>query len=193
MKKPYFVHRTSDVDRTASVGRGTKIWYFCHVSAGAKIGAGCNIGQNVFIDRDVVIGDRVKIQNNVSVYAGVEVGNGAFLGTSCVFTNVKNPRSFYPRKREEYLATPVGRGATIGANATIVCGHKLGSNCFVGAGAVVTKDVPDYALVAGNPARIIGWMCECGEKIAFRNKSGKCPACGREYAKESASCIARKK
>ena len=168
MKKKYFVHKSSFVDKTASVGEGTKIWYFCHVSGGAAIGKNCNIGQNVFIDKNVKIGNNVKIQNNVSVYAGVDVGDNAFLGPSCVFTNVKNPRSAYPRKPEEYLKTPVGKGATIGANATIICGHSLGKNCFVGAGAVVTKDVPDYALIAGNPAKQLGWMNESGKRTSRR-------------------------
>ena len=168
MKKKYFAHESSYVDKTASIGEGTKIWYFSHVSPGARIGRNCNIGQNVFIDKGVRIGDNVKIQNNVSVYAGVEVGDGAFLGPSCVFTNVKNPRSEYPRKPSEYLKTPVGKGATIGANSTIVCGHSLGKNCFIGAGAVVTKNVPDYALVVGNPAKQTGWMSESGKKISRR-------------------------
>jgi UDP-2-acetamido-3-amino-2,3-dideoxy-glucuronate N-acetyltransferase len=170
MKKKYFAHKSSFVDKSASVGEGTKIWYFCHVSGGAKIGKNCNIGQNVFIDKNVIIGDNVKIQNNVSVYAGVEVGDGAFLGPSCVFTNVKNPRSEFPRDPSEYLKTPVGKGATIGANATIVCGHSLGKHCFVGAGAVVTKDVSDYAVVAGNPAKQMGWMSESGIKLSKRPK-----------------------
>jgi UDP-2-acetamido-3-amino-2,3-dideoxy-glucuronate N-acetyltransferase len=168
MKKKYFVHKSSFVDKNTSIGEGTKIWYFCHVSQGARIGKNCNIGQNVFIDKNVRVGDNVKIQNNVSVYAGVEVGDGTFLGPSCVFTNVKNPRSLHPRKPAEYLKTPVGKGATIGANATIVCGHTLGKNCFVGAGAVVTKDVPDYALVVGNPAKQTGWMSKSGKKISRR-------------------------
>jgi UDP-2-acetamido-3-amino-2,3-dideoxy-glucuronate N-acetyltransferase len=179
MKKNYFVHKSSSIDKTAKIGAGTKIWYFCHVSADARVGSGCNIGQNVFIDKGVIIGNRVKIQNNVSVYAGVEVGDGAFLGPSCVFTNVKNPRSLYPRKKKDYLRTPVGSGATIGANATIVCGHSLGKNCFVGAGAVVTKDVPDYALVVGNPARRIGWMCECGARAVKVKSNISCKSCGK--------------
>jgi len=168
VKKKYFVHESSYVDKGALIGAGTKIWYFCHVSRGARIGKNCNIGQNVFIDKNVKIGDNVKIQNNVSVYTGVEVGDGAFLGPSCVFTNVKNPRSKFPRDPGDYLKTPVGKGATIGANSTIVCGHALGRNCFVGAGAVVTKDVPDYALVAGNPAKQMGWMSKSGKKLSRR-------------------------
>lgn len=163
--KKYFIHKSSYVDENAEIGDGTSVWYFCHISEGAKIGENCNIGQNVFIDKNVEIGNNVKIQNNVSVYFGVEIEDGVFLGPSCVFTNVKNPRSLYPKKKNEYLKTNVGRGATIGANATIVCGNKIGKYAFVGAGAVVTKNVPDYAVVVGNPAKQIGWVNKNGNKI----------------------------
>lgn len=148
---------------------------------GVKIGKNCNIGQNVFIDKNVTIGDNVKIQNNVSVYQGVEVGDGAFLGPSCVFTNVKNPRSLYTKKTSEYSKTWVGKGATIGANATIVCGNSIGQHSFIGAGAVVTKNVPSYALAVGNPARNVGWLCKCGSKIAFNKAISKCVKCGLSY------------
>ncbi len=189
MKKKYFVHESSYLEKGAEVGAGTRVWYFCHIKKGAKIGKNCKIGQNVFIDDGAAVGDDVKIQNNVSVYNGVSVGNGAFLGPSCVFTNVKNPRSRHPRKKKDFSRTPVGEGATVGANATIVCGNKIGRHAFIGAGAVVTKDVPDYAVVIGNPARQAGWACECGEKLAFGSKkSARCASCGLSY-KEAGGCI----
>ena len=159
-----YVHPSAIVDEGVEVGDGTKIWHFVHVSTGARIGQGCSLGQNVYIGNDVRIGDRVRIQNNVSVYTGVEVADDAFLGPSCVFTNVINPRSEVNRK-QAYLRTFVGHGASIGANATIVCGHDLGEYAFVGAGAVITRSVPSYALVVGNPARQLGWMCRCGERL----------------------------
>jgi UDP-2-acetamido-3-amino-2,3-dideoxy-glucuronate N-acetyltransferase len=162
-----YIHPSSYVDEGALIGGGTKIWHFCHIMAGAKIGRDCSIGQNVFIGKDAIIGDGVKIQNNVAVYTGVILEDGVFLGPSMVFTNVSNPRSHINR-REEFQTTLVRRGATIGANATIVCGATLGKYAFVGAGAVVTKEVPAHALVYGNPARIEGWMCECGTKLNFR-------------------------
>lgn len=165
MKKNYFIHKSTYVDKNVKIGEGTSVWYFCHISEGAKIGKNCNIGQNVFIDKNVQIGNNVKIQNNVSVYFGVEIEDGVFLGPSCVFTNVKNPRSLYPRKKSEYLKTKVKRGATIGANATIVCGNSIGKYAFIGAGAVVIKNVPDYAVVVGNPAKQIGWVNENGSKV----------------------------
>lgn len=193
MKKKVFIHRSSCVDKGARIGEGTKIWYFCHVCEGAEIGRDCNIGQNVFIDKGVRIGDRVKIQNNVSVYAGVTVKTGAFLGPSCVFTNVKNPRSMFPRERADYLDTVVGRGASIGANATVVCGHDIGDHSFIGAGAVVTKNTPAYSLMVGNPARQIGWMCECGERLDFKGSSAKCEACKKSYKKVGKSCIEKGK
>ncbi len=184
----YFAHESAYVDEGAEVGEGTKIWHFCHIMPGARVGKRCNIGQNVVVSPQVVIGDNVKIQNNVSLYTGVIVEDDAFLGPSMVFTNVVNPRSHVSRK-DEYRPTRVGKGASIGANATIVCGISLGRYCFVGAGAVVTKDVPDYALVYGSPARLRGWMCQCGVQIQFSAPAGAgqetaaCPACGDRYIK----------
>jgi UDP-2-acetamido-3-amino-2,3-dideoxy-glucuronate N-acetyltransferase len=186
----YFVHPSSYIDEGAEIGAGTKIWHFCHVMVGARIGERCNIGQNVVVSPQVVVGNNVKIQNNVSLYTGVIVEDDVFLGPSMVFTNVVNPRSHVSRK-DEYRTTHVCRGASIGANATVVCGVTLGRYCFVGAGSVVTKDVPDYALVYGSPARLHGWMCQCGIQIMFQVASedglemATCPACGDRYAKRS--------
>lgn len=164
MSKNYFVHESSYVDENVNIGEGTKIWHFSHISKGADIGEKCNFGQNVFIANDVKIGSYVKIQNNVSVYEGVTLEDYVFCGPSMVFTNVVTPRCEYPRNTaKDYAETLVNRGASIGANATIVCGTTLGKNAFVGAGAVVTKDVPDYAMVYGNPAQIKGYMCACGD------------------------------
>lgn len=174
----YFAHPTAEVDEGAAIGPGTKIWHFSHVLGGSRIGENCNIGQNVVIGPKVTIGRGVKIQNNVSVYEGVTLEDEVFCGPSMVFTNVVNPRANVNRKNE-YRSTLVGRGASIGANATVVCGHSLGPWCFIGAGAVVTKDVPAYALMIGNPARQSGWMCRCGEKLP---ESLVCEACGRSYA-----------
>src|SRR5215213_9287604 len=157
MEQEYFVHESSFVDEPCEIGGGTKIWHFCHVMSHSKIGRNCNIGQNVVISPHVVIGDNVKVQNNVSIYTGVELEDDVFCGPSMVFTNVINPRSHVSRK-DEYRKTLVRRGASIGANATVVCGHTIGRFAFIGAGTVVTRDVPDYALVAGVPGRIIGWM-----------------------------------
>lgn len=180
-----FVHRSSYIENNVSIGKGTKIWYFCHVMQGAIIGENCNIGQNVFIGKDVVIGNNVKIQNNVSLYTGVILEDDVFCGPSAVFTNVKFPRSAFPRDSEEYAKTIIRRGATIGANATIICGVTLGSYCFIGAGSVVTRDVPDFVLVFGNPATIKGWVCECGEKLIFkRNNKSLCLKCRKEFIKE---------
>jgi UDP-2-acetamido-3-amino-2,3-dideoxy-glucuronate N-acetyltransferase len=186
MSKQYFVHESSYVDEPCEIGPGTKIWHFCHIMKGSRIGRGCNIGQNVVISPDVVIGDNVKIQNNVSVYTGVELEDDVFCGPSMVFTNVVNPRSHVSRK-DEYRRTLVRRGASIGANATVVCGHTIGSYAFIGAGAVVTRDVPDFALVLGNPARISGWVCACGVKLELEPalKDGTavdCRACKGAYA-----------
>jgi len=179
--KKYFVHESSFVDEPCEIGEGTKIWHFSHIMQNAKIGAGCNIGQNVVISPDVVLGKNVKIQNNVSVYTGVICEDDVFLGPSMVFTNVSNPRSHIIR-RNEYQRTLVKQGASIGANAVIVCGHNIGRYAFIGAGAVVTKEVPDYALVVGNPGRIVGWMCQCGIKLKFEEQhTAKCSACGKEY------------
>jgi UDP-2-acetamido-3-amino-2,3-dideoxy-glucuronate N-acetyltransferase len=182
----YFVHESSYVDSDTEIGAGTKIWHFCHIMSRSRIGERCNIGQNVVISPDVILGNNVKIQNNVSVYTGVIVEDDAFLGPSMVFTNVVNPRSHVNRK-DEYKRTLVRKGASIGANATIVCGVTLGCYSFVGAGSVVTRDVPDYALVYGSPARIHGWMCQCGEQLVFTEQDGGekavCKGCGDMYRK----------
>jgi UDP-2-acetamido-3-amino-2,3-dideoxy-glucuronate N-acetyltransferase len=171
------IHPTAIVDAGARVGPGTRIWHWTHVSAGAVIGRDCSLGQNVFVGNRVVIGDKVKIQNNVSLYDEVTLEDGVFCGPSSVFTNVVNPRAEIERK-SEYRATRVCRGATIGANATIVCGHQLGEYCFVGAGAVVTRDVPAYALMVGVPARRVGWMSAAGHRLGG---DLTCPATGRRY------------
>lgn len=171
------IHVSSYVDEGASVGAGTKIWHFCHVIKGTTIGKDCSIGQNVMIGPNVRVGNGCKIQNNVSLYAGVELADDVFCGPSCVFTNVNNPRANVNRK-DEFRPTPVGRGASIGANATIVCGHSLGEYCFIGAGAVVTKDVPAYAMMVGNPARRVGWMSRAGEKLGA---DLVCPRSGERY------------
>jgi UDP-2-acetamido-3-amino-2,3-dideoxy-glucuronate N-acetyltransferase len=179
----YFAHESSYVDEGSEIGDGTKIWHFTHVMSGARIGRRCNIGQNVVISAGVTIGDDVKIQNNVSVYTGVMLEDGVFCGPSMVFTNVVNPRSHVSRKNE-YRQTLVRRGATLGANSTIVCGHTIGAHAFVGAGAVVTKDVPDYGLVIGNPGRLVGWMCACGVKLVSTSSvpaAATCSACGARY------------
>ncbi|MBC7220181.1 N-acetyltransferase [Candidatus Bipolaricaulota bacterium] len=181
----YFVHESAYVDPGAKVGPGTKIWHFSHVMGGAEIGANCSLGQNVFVADRVKIGNHVKIQNNVSVYEGVVLEDYVFCGPSCVFTNVRTPRSAFPRNRpEDYVPTVVKHGASIGANATVVCGVTIGEWAFVAAGAVVTKDVPPYALVAGVPARIIGWACECGVPLRFEgggDQEATCAECGRVY------------
>lgn len=176
----WFKHDSAIVDDGANVGAGTKIWHFCHVSTGARIGRDCTLGQNVFVAPTVVVGDRVRIQNNVSLYDGVTLEDDVFVGPSAVFTNVMNPRSEVPRKHE-YMPTHVGRGATIGANATVICGSSLGAYAFVGAGAVVTQDVKPYALVVGVPARQIGWMCRCGVRLSFANGAATCTDCNRAY------------
>ena len=180
MEKNYFVHESSYVDDGCQIGEGTRIWHFSHIISGCTIGKRCNIGQNVVISPGVVLGEGVKIQNNVSVYTGVVCEDGVFLGPSCVFTNVINPRSFIERK-SEYRKTTVKKGASIGANATIVCGHDIGRFAFVGAGSVGTKNVPDYALVYGAPARIHGYVCQCGEKLDFEGRKAVCPVCGMKY------------
>jgi len=186
--RPYFVHESSYVDEPADIGGGTKIWHFCHVMAPSVIGRNCSIGQNVVISRNVRIGDNVKIQNNVSVYEGVTLENDVFCGPSMVFTNVTTPRSGIPRNTSaDYTPTLVRRGASIGANATIVCGHTLGEFAFVGAGSVVTSDVPPYAIVYGNPARIRGFACECGIKLGFDADGARCAECDRRYLKSGVS------
>lgn len=177
----YFAHETAIVDEGCQIGDGTKIWHFSHVMSGCTIGEGCNIGQNVVISPDVVLGKGCKVQNNVSIYTGVICEDDVFLGPSMVFTNVTNPRSAVNRK-SEYRKTVVGRGATIGANATIVCGHDIGAYAFIGAGAVVTKTVKPYALVVGNPARQIGWMSEFGHQLEFNSEGiAVCPESGERY------------
>jgi len=179
--QPYFAHPTSCVDEPASIGPGTKIWHFCHVCSGAVIGRECSIGQNCFVAGGVRIGDGCKVQNNVSIYEGVELEDGVFCGPSMVFTNVMNPRSEVSRK-SEYRRTLVRRGATIGANATIVCGVTLGQYCFIAAGAVVTRDVPDFALIAGVPGELKGWMSKHGERLTVDATGvAVCPATGERY------------
>jgi UDP-2-acetamido-3-amino-2,3-dideoxy-glucuronate N-acetyltransferase len=182
-RSPPFVHESAYVDQPSTIGAGTKIWHFSHVLPRTEIGEDCVLGQNVVAGPDVKIGNRCKIQNNVSLYKGVELSDGVFCGPSCVFTNVLTPRAEVERK-EEFAATPVGRGATIGANATIVCGHRLGDYCMVAAGAVVTKDVPNFALVAGVPARRIGWVSRAGERL---DKSLICPRTGEGYEHDAAT------
>ena len=178
----YFVHESAYVDDGAQIGAGSKIWHFCHIMPRAVIGRKCVLGQGVNVDSGAVIGNNVKIQNNVSVYTGVTIEDDVFLGPSMVFTNVFNPRSYVNRKHE-FRPTLVKRGASIGANATIICGVTLGSYCFIGAGAVVTKDVPDYGLCYGNPARLHGWMCQCGAQLK-RLKENRyfCPVCADQYS-----------
>lgn len=176
----YFVHPSSYVDDGARIGRGTKIWHFCHVMPGAVIGERCNLGQNVVVMPGTRIGNNVKIQNNVSIYEGVTLEDDVFCGPSCVFTNVLNPRSHVPR-RDEYRPTLVKRGGSIGANATIICGVTLGEYAFIGAGAVVTSDVPAYALMVGVPARRVGWMCQCGERLSLAGGRAVCASCATAY------------
>lgn len=181
MEKEYFLHESSYVDEPCVIGAGTKIWHFSHIMKDCEIGQNCNIGQNVVISPSVKLGDNVKIQNNVSVYTGVICEDDVFLGPSMVFTNVINPRSGVIR-RGEYMKTVVKKGASIGANATIVCGNIIGKYSFIGAGAVVTKEVPDYALMVGNPAKQIGWMSEFGERLNFNSKGeAKCDHSGKIY------------
>jgi UDP-2-acetamido-3-amino-2,3-dideoxy-glucuronate N-acetyltransferase len=185
----YSVHESSYVDEGARIGAGTRIWHFCHIMSGATIGERCNLGQNVVVMSRVRLGSNVKVQNNVSLYEGVECEDDVFLGPSMVFTNVVNPRSHVSRK-SAYRRTLVRRGATIGANATVICGHTLGEYSFVAAGAVVTADVPPYALVAGVPARVMGWMCRCGERLALpavidATIQVVCSACGTGYTADT--------
>jgi UDP-2-acetamido-3-amino-2,3-dideoxy-glucuronate N-acetyltransferase len=181
MEKKYFVHESSFVDEGAQIGEGTKIWHFCHIMSGSEIGSNCNLGQNVVISPEVKLGNNVKVQNNVSIFTGVTCEDDVFLGPSMVFTNVNNPRSAVIR-RNQYLKTNVGKGATIGANATVVCGNSIGEYAFIGAGSTVTKDVAPYSLVVGNPAKPIGWMSEYGHRLNFdANGIAICPESKQEY------------
>jgi UDP-2-acetamido-3-amino-2,3-dideoxy-glucuronate N-acetyltransferase len=185
MENTYFAHETAVVDEGCDIGAGSKIWHFSHIMPGCKLGEKCNIGQNVVISPDVVLGNNVKVQNNVSIYTGVTCEDDVFLGPSCVFTNVTNPRSGVNR-RGQYERTTVKTGASIGANATIVCGHDIGRFAFIGAGAVVTKTIPDYALVVGNPAKQIGWMSEYGHRLDFdENGLANCEESGEKYILEN--------
>lgn len=176
----YHVHPSSIVDEGATLGEGTRVWHFCHIMGGAVIGRGCSFGQNCYVGNRVRLGDNVRVQNNVSLYDGVTLDDDVFVGPSAVFTNVVNPRSAFPRK-DEYRETRVGRGASIGANATIVCGHDVGEGAFVAAGAVVTRSVPAFALVGGVPARVMGWMCRCGARLP---SALRCDACGRRFERK---------
>jgi UDP-2-acetamido-3-amino-2,3-dideoxy-glucuronate N-acetyltransferase len=184
--KPYYIHPTALVDDPVEIGEGTKIWHFSHVQSGSVIGAGCSLGQNVNVGNNVRIGKKVKIQNNVSIYEGVELEDYVFCGPSMVFTNIKQPRSEFPQRGAEfYFKTRVKKSASLGANCTIVCGTTIGQYAFVGAGSVVTKDVPDFALVVGNPAKFLSWVCKCGHKLDFNEREEvKCRKCGREYRLE---------
>jgi UDP-2-acetamido-3-amino-2,3-dideoxy-glucuronate N-acetyltransferase len=184
-EKKFFAHETAVIDEGCEIGEGVKIWHFSHIMPKAEIGDGCNIGQNVVVSPGVTLGKNVKVQNNVSIYTGVTCDDDVFLGPSMVFTNVINPRSAVNR-RDAYLKTHVGRGASIGANATIVCGNDIGEFAFIGAGAVITKEVPAYALVVGNPARRIGWMSEYGHRLNFdENGEATCPESGEKYSFEN--------
>jgi UDP-2-acetamido-3-amino-2,3-dideoxy-glucuronate N-acetyltransferase len=187
MEKEYFVHPSAIVDEGSHIGKGVKIWHFTHIMPGCTLGENCNIGQNVVISPEVILGRNVKVQNNVSIYTGVTCDEDVFLGPSMVFTNVINPRSAINRKNA-YAKTHVGKGATIGANATIVCGHDIGAFAFIGAGAVVTKNVPPYSLWAGNPAKQLGWMSEYGHRLNFdKNGSAECPESKEKYKLENGS------
>lgn len=177
----YFAHPTAVIDKGCTIGEGTKIWHFSHVMTDSVIGERCNLGQNVVVSPGVILGNNVKVQNNVSIYTGVICEDDVFLGPSCVFTNIINPRSAVIR-RDQYVKTTVQRGASIGANATIVCGGTLGRYCLIGAGAVVTKDIPDYALVVGNPSRQIGWVSAYGHRLEFNDQGlAECPESGEKY------------
>ena len=181
----FYAHPTAIIDEGCEIGKGTKIWHFSHIMPGCKLGENCNIGQNVVISPEVVLGRNVKVQNNVSIYTGVTCDDDVFLGPSMVFTNVINPRSAINRKNQ-YAKTHVGKGASIGANATIVCGHDIGEFAFIGAGAVVTKNVPAYALLVGNPARQMGWMSEYGQRLEFNDKGeATCPESNEVYTLEN--------
>lgn len=178
----FFAHPSSIIDEGAVIGDDTKIWHFCHISSGANIGRNSSLGQNVYVGGKAKIGNNVKIQNNVSIYDGVTLEDYVFCGPSMVFTNDPMPRSKFPRGKEHYLPTTIKEGASIGANATIVCGHTIGKSAFIGSGSVVTKDVPNFALAYGNPARVHGWVCECGNKIEFNEFKAICSLCSSKYA-----------
>ncbi len=196
--KKYFAHESSYVDDNVEIGEGTKIWHFSHIQSGTKIGKNCVFGQNVNVGNDVTIGNNIKVQNNVSIYEGVELEDYVFCGPSMVFTNILDPRCEFPQRgKEYYVKTLVKRGASLGANSTIVCGNTIGKYVFVGAGAVVTKDIPDHALVTGVPARITGWMCRCGEKLSLTKdpkttETDTCPRCKREYTKNKLTVSEKK-
>lgn len=177
----YFKHESAYIDDSVTIGEGTKIWHFCHVQSGSTLGIGCVLGQNVFVGSNVLIGSRVKIQNNVSVYEGVQLEDNVFCGPSVVFTNIKDPRSSFPQQGK-YITTLVKEGATLGANSTIVCGITVGRFAFIGAGSVVTKDVPEFALIVGNPGKQIGWMSRAGKKLNFTaSDTDKCEKSGKIY------------
>lgn len=178
--KGQFIHESSVIDQPCDIGENTKIWHFTHVMNDVIVGRNCSIGQNVFIGTGVILGDNVKVQNNVSIYSGVICEDDVFLGPSMVFTNVINPRSFIERK-DEFRLTLVKKGASVGANATIVCGTTIGRYTFIGAGSVVTKDTPDFSFVYGVPARQMGWVCKCSDKLVFNNGFARCSSCGLEY------------
>jgi UDP-2-acetamido-3-amino-2,3-dideoxy-glucuronate N-acetyltransferase len=185
MENSYFAHESTFIDEGCQIGEGTKVWHFSHIMPNCKLGEGCNIGQNVVISPDVILGNNVKVQNNVSIYTGVVCEDDVFLGPSMVFTNVFNPRSAVNR-RDAYLRTTVKKGASIGANATIVCGHDIGEYAFIGAGAVVTKDIPNFALVVGNPSKQIGWVSEYGIRLVFdENNRATCDESKQEYSLEN--------
>jgi UDP-2-acetamido-3-amino-2,3-dideoxy-glucuronate N-acetyltransferase len=188
MSGSWWAHESAIIDKGAKLGSGTRVWHFSHVCSGAVIGSHCSLGQNVFVANGVLIGDNVKIQNNVSVYEGVTLEDQVFCGPSMVFTNVINPRSHVPRK-DEYRPTIVKRGATLGANSTIICGHTVGHYAFVAAGAVVTRDVSPYALIVGAPARRVGWMCKCGERLPEYPGRQHCRHCDATYFVTIDSCI----
>ncbi len=181
-EKP-FIHPSSFIDEDVEIGEGTKIWHFCHIQRGARIGARCSLGQNVNVSNNVRVGDGCKLQNNVSLYEGVELENDVFCGPSCVFTNDLTPRAKYPKGHENYKKTLIREGASIGANATVVCGHTVGRWAMIGAGAVVASNVPDHALMLGVPAKLAGYVCECGARLSFAGERASCEACGRSYQK----------